>query len=311
MKVSIIGAGNVGATCADVIAHKQIASEVVLVDIAPGVAQGKAMDLSQCAFNSGFDTVIKGSTNDYSITQDSDVVVITSGIPRKPGMTREELIGTNAGIVSSVIKQALAYSKDAIFIIVTNPLDTMALAALKVSGLPKNRIIGMGGALDSSRFCYYLSQKLNKPMADISAMVIGGHGDTTMIPLISLANYKGIAVTSLLSEQEQQEVVQQTMVGGATLTKLIGTSAWYAPGASVAYMVDAILHDRKKLVPCATYLEGEYGVKDIFIGVPCVLGKNGIEQIVELELSASEQQKFQDSAHAIVQTNKELGSILS
>lgn len=311
MKVSVIGAGNVGATCAEVIAFRQIASEVVLVDIAEGLAEGKAMDIMQCAANSGFDTVVKGVTKQYARTVNSDVVVITSGIPRKPGMTREELIGTNTAIVKSVMENALTVSPNAIFVIVTNPMDTMALAALKISGLAKNRIIGMGGALDSARFKYFLSQKLDKPVADIEGMVIGGHGDTTMIPLIRLATYKGIPVTQLLSEVDQQEVVKQTMVGGATLTKLLGTSAWYAPGAAVAHLVDSILHDRKKLIPCSTLLEGEYGEQNIFIGVPCIIGKNGIEKIVDVTLNKEEKDEFRKSAEAIKEVNKELHNILS
>ncbi|MGG5508090.1 MULTISPECIES: malate dehydrogenase [unclassified Myroides] len=311
MKVSVIGAGNVGATCAEVIAFRQIASEVVLVDITEGLAEGKAMDIMQCAANSGFDTVVKGVTKQYARTVNSDVVVITSGIPRKPGMTREELIGTNTAIVKSVMENALTVSPNAIFVIVTNPMDTMALAALKISGLPKNRIIGMGGALDSARFKYFLSQKLDKPVADIEGMVIGGHGDTTMIPLIRLATYKGIPVTQLLSVEDQQEVVKQTMVGGATLTKLLGTSAWYAPGAAVAQLVDSILSDRKKLIPCSTLVEGEYGEQNIFIGVPCIIGKNGIEQIVDIGLNKEEKEEFSKSAEAIKEVNKELHNILS
>ncbi|WP_010255771.1 malate dehydrogenase [Myroides injenensis] len=310
MKVSVIGAGNVGATCAEVMANRQIASQVVLLDIAEGLAEGKAMDIMQCAPNSKFDTVVKGSTNDYSTTANSDVVVITSGIPRKPGMTREELIGTNAGIVKSVIENTLKYSPNAIFVIVTNPLDTMALAALKISGLAKNRVIGMGGALDSSRFKYFLSQKLNKPILEIEGMVIGGHGDTTMLPLINLASYKGVPVTDLLTSEEQEEIIKSTMVGGATLTKYLGTSAWYGPGAAVANLVDSILYDRKKMIPCSVLLEGEYGHQDLFIGVPCIIGKNGLEEIVELKLNASEQEKFNSSVEAIKETNKELTNIL-
>ena len=306
MKVTIIGAGNVGATCADVIANRRIASEVVLVDIAEGYAEGKAMDIMQCASNSKFDTIVKGSTNDYSLTANSEVVVITSGIPRKPGMTREELIGTNASVVKSVMESALKYSPNAIFVIVTNPLDTMTLAALKISGLDRKKVIGMGGALDSSRFKYFLSQKLNKPVGDIEGMVIGGHGDTTMIPLIRLATYKGIPVSEMLSIEEQEEVCKSTMVGGATLTKLLGTSAWYAPGAAVANVVDSILNDFKKLIPCSVYLQGEYGQEGLCIGVPCVIGKGGIEEIVELKLNEAESQKFTDSVNAVRDTNKEL-----
>lgn len=306
MKVTIIGAGNVGATCADVIANRRIASEVVLVDIAEGYAEGKAMDIMQCASNSKFDTIVKGSTNDYSLIANSEVVVITSGIPRKPGMTREELIGTNASVVKSVMESALKYSPNAIFVIVTNPLDTMTLAALKISGLDRKKVIGMGGALDSSRFKYFLSQKLNKPVGDIEGMVIGGHGDTTMIPLIRLATYKGIPVSEMLSIEEQEEVCKSTMVGGATLTKLLGTSAWYAPGAAVANVVDSILNDFKKLIPCSVYLQGEYGQEGLCIGVPCVIGKGGIEEIVELKLNEAESQKFTDSVNAVRNTNKEL-----
>ncbi|APA92902.1 malate dehydrogenase [Myroides odoratimimus] len=306
MKVTIIGAGNVGATCADVIANRRIASEVVLVDIAEGYAEGKAMDIMQCASNSKFDTIVKGSTNDYSLTANSEVVVVTSGIPRKPGMTREELIGTNASVVKSVMESALKYSPNAIFVIVTNPLDTMTLAALKISGLDRKKVIGMGGALDSSRFKYFLSQKLNKPVGDIEGMVIGGHGDTTMIPLIRLATYKGIPVSEMLTAAEQEEVCKSTMVGGATLTKLLGTSAWYAPGAAVANVVDSILNDFKKLIPCSVYLQGEYGQEGLCIGVPCVIGKGGIEEIVELKLNEQESQKFVDSANAVRDTNKEL-----
>lgn len=311
MKVTIIGAGNVGASCAQIIANGQIASEVVIVDIAPGLAQGKAMDLMQCAATLGFDTQITGTTNDYLPTKDSDIVVVTSGIPRKPGMTREELIATNASIVKSVMQNALEFSPNAVFIIVTNPLDTMALAALKISGLDKSRVIGMGGALDSSRFTYFLSQALNKPMSDIQGMVIGGHGDTTMIPLIRFATYKGIPVTELLSEEQQKEVVAQTMVGGATLTKLLGTSAWYAPGASVAYMVDSILNDKNKMVPCSVFLQGEYGHEDLYIGVPCILGKSGLKQIVDIQLNEKEQEKFKQSAILVNQTNAELAKFLS
>ena len=311
MKVTIIGAGNVGASCAQIIANGQIASEVVIVDIAPGLAQGKAMDLMQCAATLGFDTQITGTTNDYLPTKDSDIVVVTSGIPRKPGMTREELIATSASIVKSVMQNALEFSPNAVFIIVTNPLDTMALAALKISGLDKSRVIGMGGALDSSRFTYFLSQALNKPMSDIQGMVIGGHGDTTMIPLIRFATYKGIPVTELLSEEQQKEVVAQTMVGGATLTKLLGTSAWYAPGASVAYMVDSILNDKNKMVPCSVFLQGEYGHEDLYIGVPCILGKSGLKQIVDIQLNEKEQEKFKQSAILVNQTNAELAKFLS
>ncbi|MDM1351969.1 malate dehydrogenase [Myroides marinus] len=306
MKVTIIGAGNVGATCAEVIANRRIASEVVLVDIAEGYAEGKAMDIMQCASNSKFDTIVKGSSNDYSLTANSEVVVVTSGIPRKPGMTREELIGTNAAVVKSVMESALKYSPNAIFVMVTNPLDTMTLAALKITGLDRKRIIGMGGALDSARFKYFLSQKLNKPVYDIEGMVIGGHGDTTMIPLIRYATYKGMPVTELLSLEEQEEVCKSTMVGGATLTKLLGTSAWYAPGAAVANVVESILNDFKRMIPCSVLLDGEYGQKGLCIGVPCIIGKNGLEEIVEINLNDKETEKFLASVEAVHNTNKEL-----
>ena len=310
MKVSIIGAGNVGASCAEYIAISKIANEVVLLDIKDGLAEGKALDLNQTSSTLGFDTAIKGVTNDYKSTQDSDVVVITSGIPRKPGMTREELIGINAGIVNSVTENILKFSPNTILVVVSNPMDTMTYLALKSNKLEKNKVIGMGGALDSSRFKTYLSQALNKPQSDIHAMVIGGHGDTTMIPLIRLASYNGIPITNLLSNEKQNEVVSSTMVGGATLTKLLGTSAWYAPGASVSYLVDSILNNKKKVIPCSVYLDGQYGLTDICIGVPIIIGKNGIEEIIDLDLNSSEKNKLQDSAKAIASMNKSLKNFI-
>ena len=306
MKVTIVGAGNVGASCADVISYRGIASEVVLLDIKEGFAEGKAMDIMQCATNTGFNTQLSGVTNDYSKTANSDVVVITSGIPRKPGMTREELIGINAGIVKSVAENVLVHSPDTIVVVVSNPMDTMTYLTLKATGIPKNRIIGMGGALDSSRFKYYLSKALNKPANDISAMVIGGHGDTTMIPLTRLASYNGIPVSSFLSEEELTKVAADTMVGGATLTGLLGTSAWYAPGASVAYLVDSILNNQKKMIACSVFLEGEYGQNDICIGVPCIIGKNGIEEILSIDLNENEKALFSKSADAVRNMNADL-----
>ena len=306
MKVSVIGAGNVGASCAEYIAINKIASEVVILDIKKGLAEGKALDLTQTSSTLGFDTIIKGVTNDYKSTQDSDVVVITSGIPRKPGMTREELIGINAGIVNSVTENILKFSPKTIIVVVSNPMDTMTYLALKSNELEKNKVIGMGGALDSSRFKTYLSKALNKPQSDIHAMVIGGHGDTTMIPLIRLASYNGIPVTKLLSNVEQKDIISSTMIGGATLTKLLGTSAWYAPGASVSYLVDSILNDKKKIIPCSVYLEGQYGLRDICIGVPCIIGKKGIEEIIDLDLNSSEKNKLNESANAIANMNKSL-----
>ncbi|MFM2213718.1 MAG: malate dehydrogenase [Bacteroidota bacterium] len=310
MKVTIVGAGNVGATCADVMAYRGIASEIVLLDIREGFAEGKALDIMQCATNTGFNTKLTGVTNDYSKTAGSNVVVITSGIPRKPGMTREELIGINAGIVKSVAESLLKYSPDAIFVIVSNPMDTMTYLAFKSLGLPKNRIIGMGGALDSSRFRTYLSLALDKPANDISAMVIGGHGDTTMIPLTRLASYNGIPVSQFLSEEQLAKVAADTMVGGATLTALLGTSAWYAPGASVAYLVDSILNDQRKMIACSVFVEGEYGQNDICIGVPCIIGRNGVEEIVDIHLNDAEKALFAKSADAVRSMNDALQTVL-
>lgn len=311
MKVTIVGAGNVGATCADVISYRGIASEVVLLDIREGFAEGKAMDLSQCATTTGFNTKLVGSTNDYSKTANSDVVVITSGIPRKPGMTREELIGINAGIVKTVADNVLAHSPKAILVVVSNPMDTMTYLTLKATGLPKNRIIGMGGALDSSRFKYFLSKALDKPANDVQGMVIGGHGDTTMIPLTRLASYNGTPVSQFLSQEVLDKVAADTMVGGATLTGLLGTSAWYAPGASVAYLVDSILNDQKRMIPCSVLLEGEYGQNDICIGVPCIIGKNGVEEIVDIKLNESEKAAFEKSASAVRNMNADLKAVLA
>jgi malate dehydrogenase len=303
MKITVVGAGAVGATCADNIARKELAHELVLLDIKEGIAEGKALDMTQTAALLGFDTKITGSTNDYSKTAGSDVVVITSGLPRKPGMTREELIGTNAGIVKSVAENILKHSPNAIIIVVSNPMDTMTYLALKSTGLPKNRIIGMGGALDSARFRCYLSAALNCSPADLNAVVIGGHGDTTMIPLIQHATWNSVPVTRFLSAEQQEKIVADTMVGGATLTKLIGTSAWYAPGAATAAVVESIVRDEKKLIPCCVYLEGEYGQNDICLGVPVVLGKNGWEKIVEFDLSDKEKELFNKSAEAVHSMN--------
>jgi malate dehydrogenase len=306
MKITVVGAGAVGATCADNIARKELAEELVLLDIREGFAEGKAMDMMQTATFLGFDTRISGSTNDYAKTANSDVVVITSGLPRKPGMTREELIGTNADIVKTVTENILKYSPDTIIIVVSNPMDTMNYLTLKASGLPKNRVIGMGGALDSARFKYYLSQELKCSPSDLNAVVIGGHGDTTMIPLIKHATWNSIPVTQLLSQEQQDKIVAATMVGGATLTKLIGTSAWYAPGAGTLAIVESIVRDEKRLIPCSVALEGEYGQKDISIGVPVVIGKKGWEKIVDLKLSSEEQAAFSKSADAVRSMNQVL-----
>ena len=310
MKVTIVGAGNVGASCAEYIAQKEIASKVVLLDIKEGFAEGKALDLFQTATTLGFNTSIKGVTNDYSATSGSDVVVITSGVPRKPGMTREELIGINAGIVQKVSESILINSPNAIIVVVSNPMDTMTYLALKSTGLPKNRIIGMGGALDSSRFKTYLSLALDKPANDIQGMVIGGHGDTTMIPLTRLASYNGGPVSQYLDAETLQKVAADTMVGGATLTKLLGTSAWYAPGASVAFLVDSILNDYKRMIPCSVLLEGEYGLSDICIGVPCIIGSDGVQSILDVKLNEMEQGLLKNSAEKVQIMNDALKDIL-
>jgi malate dehydrogenase len=303
MKVTVVGAGSVGATCADNIARKELCEELVLLDIKEGITEGKAMDFMQSATLLGSDTKIIGSTNDYSKTAGSNVVVITSGIPRKPGMTREELIGINAGIVKDVTTKILAQSPDAIIIVVSNPMDTMTYLALKSSGLPKNRIIGMGGILDSARFKYFLSTAMKCSAQDLQAVVIGGHGDTTMIPLTRLATYNGTPVSNLLDAETLKKVAADTMVGGATLTKLLGTSAWYAPGAAGATLVEAIVRDEKKLIPCSVFLEGEYGQKDICIGVPVVIGKNGWEKVIDFKLNDEEKAAFNKSADAVRNMN--------
>ena len=308
-KVTVVGAGNVGATCANVLAFKEVADEIVLLDIKQGVSEGKALDMMQTATLLGFDSKVIGVTNDYAKTEGSDVVVITSGIPRKPGMTREELIGVNAGIVKSVAENVLAHSPNAVIICVSNPMDTMTYLIKKATNLPKNRIIGMGGALDSSRFKCYLSQALNANPNEVEGVVIGGHGDTTMIPLTRLATYKGVPVSQFLDADTLAKVAADTMVGGATLTGLLGTSAWYAPGAAAAFVVESIIHDQKKLVPCSVYLEGEYGESDICIGVPVILGRNGWEKVVDFKLNAEEKAAFEMSAAAVHKTNSVLREI--
>jgi malate dehydrogenase len=303
MKVTVVGAGAVGASCAEYIAIKNFAEEVVLVDIKEGFAEGKAMDLMQCASLNGFDTKITGVTNDYSKTADSDVAVITSGIPRKPGMTREELISTNAGIVKQVAENLIKNSPNVTIIVVSNPMDTMAYLAHKATNLPKNKIIGMGGALDSARFKYRLSEALGCPASDVDGMVIGGHSDTGMIPLTRIATRNSVPVSEFLSADKLENVKEETKVGGATLTKLLGTSAWYAPGAAVSAMVHAIANDSQKMFPCSCLLEGEYGLNDISIGVPAIIGKNGIEKIVEIKLDDAEKAKLTESAEAVRKTN--------
>jgi malate dehydrogenase len=303
-KVSVIGAGNVGATCADVLATRNVAPEIVLLDIKEGVSEGKAMDINQTATLLGINSRVKGVTNDYSATANSDVVVITSGLPRKPGMTREELIGVNAGIVKSVVENVLKQSPEATLIIVSNPMDPMCYLTAKISGLPRNKVLGLGGALDSSRFKYYLSQALGANPNDIEATVIGGHGDTTMVPLVSLATCKGVPVTQILPKEALDKVAADTKVGGATLTGLLGTSAWYAPGAAAATMAEAIVKDQKRVLPCGVLVEGEYGQSDLVIGVPVVLGENGWEKIVEFPINDAEKEAFKASADATRKVNQ-------
>ena len=302
-KVTVVGAGNVGATGANVMAIREVADEIVLIDIKEGLSEGKVLDMYQTETLMDFDTKLIGVTNDYKATANSDVVVITSGMPRKPGMTREELIGVNAGIVKEVVKNIIEYSPNAILLIVSNPMDPMTYLAAKTSGLPKNHIMGMGGALDSSRFKYYLSKALNANINEVDGMVIGGHGDTTMIPLLSKASYKGIPVCKLAGKDVLEKVAADTMVGGATITKLVGTSAWYAPGAAISMVVESILKDQKKMIPSCVYLNGEYGLNDICIGVPAIIGRNGVEKIVEIELTDEEKAKFKASAEAVAKNN--------
>ncbi len=303
MKVTIVGAGAVGASCAEYIAIKNFASEVVLIDIKENYAEGKAMDLMQTASLMGFDTKISGSTNDYSKTANSDIAVITSGIPRKPGMTREELIGINADIVKSVSSSLIEHSPNVTIIVVSNPMDTMTYLVHKTTNLPKNRIIGMGGALDSARFKYRISEALDCPASDVDGMVIGGHSDTGMVPLTRLATRNSVPVSEFLSGERVDQIAEDTKVGGATLTKMLGTSAWYAPGAAVSSLVQAIANDQKKMFPCSALLEGEYGLNDLCIGVPVILGKNGIEKIVEIELNDAEKNKLKESSEGVSKTN--------
>ncbi|MFL2622574.1 MAG: malate dehydrogenase [Candidatus Marisimplicoccus sp.] len=310
MKVTIVGAGNVGASCAEYILLKEIVDEIILLDIKEGFAEGKALDLTQTTSTLGFKSRVTGVTNNYLKTSDSDVVVITSGIPRKPGMTREELIGINAGIVKSVSENLLKHSPNAIIIVVSNPMDTMTYLVNKSFNIPRNRIIGMGGILDSSRFKTYISKSTNYNQIDIDAMVIGGHGDTTMIPLTSLAKCENKLLSDIVSKDELINIASQTMVGGATLTKLLGTSAWYAPGASVSYLVNSIVNDTKEILPCSVYLEGEYNTNDICIGVPSIIGKNGFEGIVEFDLNQNELEMFNKSVNAVKQTNSSLNGLI-
>ncbi|MCL4132257.1 UNVERIFIED_CONTAM: hypothetical protein GTU68_020220 [Idotea baltica] len=309
MKVTVIGAGAVGSTAADVIARREVADEVVLLDIKEGVAEGKAMDLMQTSSIEGFDTTIVGSTNDYAKTAKSDVIVVTSGIPRKPGMSREDLIGINAGIVRTVVTSALEVSPKAVIVIVSNPMDTMTYLTYQIAqemGISKKRVIGMGGALDSARFRYRLGEAMNMSTNDVSGMVIGGHGDKTMIPLTRLATWNGLPVSRFIKSEDLAEVAAKTKVGGATLTGLLGTSAWYAPGAAICQVVEAILRDEQRIIPSCVYLNGEYGQKDICIGVPVVLGKGGWQKIVNVRLSNEEKAAFEASAEAVRNMNEAL-----
>ncbi|MFN5088306.1 MAG: malate dehydrogenase [Bacteroidota bacterium] len=309
MKITVVGAGNVGATCAEAMVRMELAEEIVLLDIKEGFAEGKAMDMNQTANLHGFKSKVHGVTNNYEATAGSKVVVITSGIPRKPGMTREELIGTNAGIVKSVVDNALKHSPEAVIVVISNPMDTMTYLAAKQSGLPKNRVIGMGGILDSARFTYYLSEAMGVPASDLQGVVVGGHGDTTMIPLTRLATYQSTPVSNHLSAEKLAEVKAATMVGGATLTGLIGTSAWYAPGAAGAVLTASIVRNQKKIFPCSVYLEGEYGESDICMGVPVVVGENGWESIVDYRLNAEEAAEFAKSAAAVRAMNTVLDTL--
>ena len=310
MKVTIVGAGNVGASCAEYILIKEIVDEIVLLDIKDGFAEGKALDLTQTTSTLGFKSKVIGVTNDYTSTSNSDVVVITSGIPRKPGMTREELIGINAGIVKSVSDNLLKYSPKAIIIVVSNPMDTMTYLVNKSFDIPKNRVIGMGGILDSSRFKTYISLATNFSQNEIEAMVIGGHGDTTMIPLTSISKCNDILLSEIVTKDTLEKISSDTMVGGATLTKLLGTSAWYAPGASVSYLVNAIINDTKEMLPCSVYLEGEYNASDLCIGVPAIIGKNGFEEVVNLDIDKNEMEMFENSVKAVKQTNLALNGLI-
>jgi len=309
MKVTIVGAGAVGASCAEYVALKNFCSEVVLIDIKEGFAEGKSMDLMQTASLNNFDTKIIGSTNDYSYSKDSSVAVITSGIPRKPGMTREELIGINAGIVKNVTENLLKYSPNCIIIVVSNPMDTMTYLLHKEFKINKNKVIGMGGALDSARFKYRLSEALNCPASDVEGLVIGAHSDVGMIPLDRIATYKGVPVRKLLTSDALKTLVNETKVGGATLTKLLGTSAWYAPGATVSSIVQSIICNQHKIFTCSTYLNGEYNLSNLCIGVPVIIGSNGIEKIINLELDNTEKKLLVNSAEAVLLTNKLLDNI--
>ena len=298
MKVTVVGAGNVGATCANVVAHKELANEVVLLDIKEGFAEGKALDIWETAPINLYDTRTVGSTNDYSKTADSDVVVITSGLPRKPGMSRDDLIATNAGIVRTVTENIMKHSPNAIIVIVSNPLDVMTYAAYLTANIDSSRVFGMAGILDTARYRAFLAEALNVSPKDIQAVLMGGHGDT-MVPLPRYTTVGGIPVTELIDMDKLDAIVQRTKTGGGEIVKLLGTSAWYAPGAAAAQMVEAIVRDQKRVFPVCTWLQGEYGLSDIYLGVPVVLGKNGIEKIIELDLNEAEKADLMESAEAV------------
>jgi malate dehydrogenase len=298
MKVTVVGAGNVGATCADVLAHREIANEIVLLDIKEGFAEGKALDIWETSPINLYDSRTIGSTNDYAKTANSDVVVITSGLPRKPGMSRDDLIATNAGIVKSVTEQVVKYSPDAKIIIVSNPLDVMTYCAFLAAKTDSSKVFGMAGVLDTARYRSFLAMELNVSPKDIQAVLMGGHGDT-MVPLPRYTTVGGIPVTELIAEDKLNEIIERTKFGGGEIVKLLGTSAWYAPGAAAAQMVEAIVRDQKRVVPVCAWLQGEYGMKDIYLGVPVVLGKNGIEKIIELDLTDSERKLLDESAVAV------------
>jgi malate dehydrogenase len=298
MKVTVVGAGNVGATCADVLAQREIANEIVLLDIKEGFAEGKALDIWQTSPINLYDSRTTGSTNDYSKTANSDVVVITSGLPRKPGMSRDDLIATNAGIVKTVTENIVKHSPNAIIVIVSNPLDVMTYCAYLNAKIDPNKVFGMAGVLDTARYRAFLATELNVSPKDIQAVLMGGHGDT-MVPLPRYTTVSGIPVTELISKEKLDEIIERTKFGGGEIVKLLGTSAWYAPGAAAAQMVEAIVRDQKRIFPVCAWLQGEYGMKDIYLGVPVVLGKNGIERIIELDLNAEEKALLEESAVAV------------
>lgn len=298
MKVTVVGAGNVGATCANVLASREVCNEVVLLDIKEGFAEGKALDIWQTSPINMYDTRTVGSTNDYTKTAGSDVVVITSGLPRKPGMSRDDLIATNAGIVKSVTEQIMVHSPDAILIIVSNPLDVMTYCAYLTAGVDSSKVIGMAGILDTARYRSFLAEELNVSPKDIQAVLMGGHGDT-MVPLPRYTTVGGIPVTEMISDDKLEAIVTRTKKGGGEIVNLLGTSAWYAPGAAAAQMVEAIVKDQRRVFPACVWMQGEYGISDMYLGVPVILGKNGIEKVIELDLNDEEKQLLSKSESAV------------